>query len=354
MELAPRQQPLRIALVGLGHWGPNLLRAFSRIPGVEVSAAFERDAERAKIVSEIFPDRAIFGDLEADFDKAEFDAVVISTPTDTHYRLVRLALEAGRHVLVEKPLAKSVAEARELCDLSVRMNRLLMVGHVFLYNDALRSARTVIEEGSFGKILYIRSSRLNLGPIRHDVNVLWDLAPHDISIFNFLYRALPDSVTCKGFRLMGTSREDMAQGTLEYPNGQVATFLVSWLDPRKERKVTVISSERMLTFDDMQPETPLTLVELGINRVPPPAFSDTFETFRFSIVEGAHRQLPGTTGRPLDTQCQEFVQSVRTGAKPLSDATFGAEVVAVLEALTESMRSGSKVVHCKDYYSALG
>ena len=344
---------VRIAIAGLGHWGPNLLRSFSRIPEVELVAAFEADKERAKIVQEQFPDLRILGDLDNHWRDPEFDALVIATPTVTHFPLVRRALQEGKHVLVEKPLSRTVGEARELCRLAAERNLILMVGHIFLYNEAIQAARDTIQQKDFGTILYIRSSRLNLGPIRHDVNVLWDLAPHDISIFNHFYGALPVSVTCKGFRLMGTAREDMAQGTLEYPNGQVATFLVSWLDPKKERRVTVISADRMLTFDDMLPEKPLSMTELGINRVPSPAFTDTFESFRVSIVQGAHRELPVTTGRPLDTQCQEFVRCLLSGTPPVSDGRFGAEVVAILEALSESLASDSVTVPCDKYLSVL-
>ena len=327
---------LGVCVVGLGHWGPNLVRAIERYRDAKVVVAADPSEERRKVIAERIPGLPLESTFEACLKGHKFDAVVIAVPTALHYQLGMQALDAGKHVFIEKPLADSSRAAQELCRKADEVGRTLMTGHIFLFNEAVRHVAEIVQRGDLGNLFYIHTLRTNLGPIRSDVNALWDLASHDISIFNYVFNALPLQVTCSAYNLLGRAVEDIAQGSLLYPGGRVATFFVSWLDPQKKREVTVVGDRKMLIFDDMRPEKPIKVFDKGVTVSKPSEYADTFNSFRMSIREGQVLEPEVTTGEPLVNECAHFLDCVKNGRTPISDGRLGADVVAILEALSRS------------------
>lgn len=279
--------------------------------------------------------------IVADLDKAlaenEIDGVVIATPTESHYQLGMKVLSSGYHLLMEKPLALTSDDCHELIEVADKAKKILMTGHIFLYNNAVIEMKKIMDSGEIGNTLYMRSIRSNLGPIRRDVNALWDLAAHDISIFNYLYEQQPIEVSCTGHSILAFSQEDIAQASIIYPGGKVATLFVSWLDPQKQRGITVIGDKKMLFFDDMNPKKPLTVYSKGVKFEDQRSYVDTFEGFRLALYEGEMIQPNIDTGEPLKAECWRFVNCILNGEKPLTDGENGLEIVSILEAMSLSM-----------------
>lgn len=341
----PSNKELKICVVGLGHWGPNLVRSIERHPRAKVVVAADPSAERRQIVSEKIPGLPLASSLTECLQKHDFDAVVLAVPTELHFQVGMQALEAGKHVFIEKPLAHNSEAAAALCEQAARRKLTLMTGHIFMYNGGINAMKELVDAGELGNLFYIHSVRTNLGPLRSDVNALWDLASHDVSIFNYIFDALPMQVTCSAYKLLGRAVEDIAQGTLLYPNNRVAAFFVSWLDPQKKREITVVGDRKMLTFDDMRPERPLKIYDKGVTVSKPHDYADTFNSFRMSIREGLAVEPEVTTGEPLVNECAHFVDSVLEGKTPKSDGQNGLEVVLILEALTRSLNEGGRPVN---------
>jgi|LauGreDrversion4_2_1035121.scaffolds.fasta_scaffold47012_5 predicted dehydrogenase len=334
----------RVCVVGLGHWGPNIVRAIESHSEAVVVCAAEQSEQRQAQVRERIPSLPIEPSFQDCLRKHQFEAVVIAVPTELHFQLGMQALEAGKHVMIEKPLALNSQEAIELCNEAEAKKKMLMTGHIFLYNEGIRACQEIVKKGELGKLLYIHSIRTNLGPLRNDVNALWDLASHDIAIFNHIFDAMPIRVSCSAYHLLGRPVEDIAQGSLFYPGNRVATFFVSWLDPQKKREVTIVGDRRMLTFDDMKPERPLKMYDKGVTVRQDSDFSDSFHSFRLSIREGLCTEPEVSTGAPLRNECVHFIDCVRTGTRPLTDGVDGLNVVRVLEALSRSaMERGAPV-----------
>ena len=328
---------VNICIVGLGHWGPNIVRSFENNPNAKVVAAVDQSDERRALIKSKIPDLTIYSSLEESLSNhPEINSVVVATPTETHHQVGMQALMAGKHLLMEKPLAHTSESALELLETAERQKVILMTGHIFLYNNAIKEMKRIIDANELGKVLYMRSVRSNLGPLRSDVNALWDLAAHDISIFNYLYDSNPIRVSCTAFSPLGMQQEDIAQGSLIYPGNRVATFFVSWVDPKKQREITLVGDEQMLTFDDMNPTRPLRRYDKGVRMHPKDQYSDTFQSFRMSIHQGETTELDVTTGSPLEAECNHFVDCVANRKQPLSDGKNGLEIVRILEALTRS------------------
>jgi predicted dehydrogenase len=334
----------RVCVVGLGHWGPNIVRAIEQHPKAKVVVACDLSAERRQLVSERIPGLPIESTFSDCLAKYSFDAVVVAVPTELHFQLGMQALEAGKHVMIEKPLAANNQEGIELCEEAERRKLTLMTGHIFLYNEGIKACKEIVDRGDLGNLFYIHSLRTNLGPFRSDVNALWDLASHDIAIFNYIFGALPMQVTCSGYHLLGRTVEDISQGTLLYPNNRVAAFFVSWLDPQKKREVTIVGDRKMLTFDDMRPERPLKVYDKGVTLHRPAEYADTFNSFRMLVRDGQCIEPEVTTGAPLQNECIHFIDCVRTRTKPLTDGYNGLDVVRILEALSRSALEGGKPV----------
>ena len=332
-----------VAVVGAGHWGPNLIRNFHDNPRSEVLWVVDRDATRLEEVRARFASVRVSSEPAEAFRDGHVDAVVVSTPTVTHYEIVKAALAGGKHVLVEKPIATEARHAEELCELALQARRVLMVGHVFLYNVAVQEVKRYIEAGELGRIYYASMVRTNLGPIRMDVNAAWDLASHDIAIVNYWLGSEPVSATAYGGAWLNPGIEDAIFATLRYPDGVLAHLHASWLHPRKARDVTVVGDRRMLTFDDLSLTEPLRIYDKQVTEVQTrPAFIDTFASFRASVRDGDIVIPKITPGEPLKAECDHFLECIRTGGQPLTGGREALAVVRALEAIQRSLRHGGR------------
>ena len=336
---------IEVAVVGAGHWGPNLIGNFESGSRSRVRYVVDPDEGRLAAVRTRFPGIETRGEFASILDDPEVDAVVIATPTRTHFELARRALEKGKHVLVEKPLSHSVATSEELCELSERLDRLLMVGHVFIYNEAVREVKNLIEEGELGRLYYLSMVRTNLGPIRVDVDAAWDLAAHDISMANFWLDARPLSLTAMGGAFINEGIADVIFATLRYPNEILVNLHVSWLNPRKARDITLVGEKKMLTFDDVELDTPLKLYDKQVleDRILPD-FVDSFASFRTSVREGVVITPRLERTEPLRNECEHFLDCIETGKRPLSHDEEGLAVVRILEAISRSQSEGGREV----------
>lgn len=338
---------VRIGVLGAGHWGPNLIRSFLDDERSHVVAFADIDAARRNLILERYPGVEGCGEAEDLLARDDLDAVVIATPTVTHYPFTKTALARGLHVLVEKPLACKIAEAEELGALAAEARRVLIVGHVFLFHEAVRTVRALIESGELGRVQYVQSVRTNLGPIRTDVSALWDLASHDISILQYWLGRLPVRATGKGGVYVNEGIEDVVFATLEYPDGALANLHATWLSPRKLRQITVVGSRRMLVFDDMDVAEPVRIYDKGAawtydrdaaSSVP---VVDSFAGFRSSIREGPMTVPPIAAREPLREECRHFLDCILDGAQPISGAAEGVAVVRVLSAIEKSLAAGA-------------
>jgi predicted dehydrogenase len=331
---------ITIGVIGAGHWGPNLIRNFHGGPASIVRWICDRDERRLSQLQARFPDVPVTVDADEVLGDKSVDAVIISTPTATHYALARAALAAGKDVLVEKPLTTRAAEAAELGELAEKAGRVLMVGHVFLYNEGIWRVRKYLQEGTLGRVQYISMVRTNLGPIRTDVSATWDLASHDISIANYWLGTGPVSVSATGGVWINSGLEDAVFATLRYPDNVLVNLHASWLHPRKAREIAVIGESRMLTFDDMNLIEPIRIYDKQVAaRDAEVPVVETFASFRASIRDGDVTIPRVALGEPLRNECEHFLECVRTGKKPETGAEVGLLVVRALEAIDRSLRA---------------
>lgn len=328
---------IRVAVIGAGHWGPNLIRNFHDAQGSTVTWVADTSTARLDQVRARFPEARTTTNAEEALGD-DVDAVVVATPTVTHYELVKKALERGKHVLVEKPITTKSAAAEELCELAEKAGVVLMVGHVFLYNSAVQRVKEYLDAGELGRCYYVSMVRTNLGPIRMDVNAAWDLASHDISIVSYWLGAEPIRVSAVGHDWINRGVEDAVFATLRYPNDVLVNLHASWLNPRKARDITVVGDKRMLTFDDMNGLEPIRIYDKQVldDRVKP-TFIDSIASFRASVRNGDITIPSVTLGEPLKAECMEFLRCVESGSRPASDGRFGLGVVRALEAMDRSI-----------------
>lgn len=329
-----------LAQIGCGYWGPNLLRNFSSLKGARVKYVADASPERRQFVEANFPRTAAVESADVIFDDAEVDGIIVATPAATHFTLARKALDAGKHVFVEKPLATTVAEVDELAAAAAQAQRVVMVGHTFLYNSAVRYVKTLIDSGELGEVRYIYSQRLNLGRIRGDVDALWNLAPHDISIVQYwLGEAQPLTVTRQGMAYMQDGVDDVVFLSLTYPSKVLVSIHVSWLDPQKVRKMIVVGSKKMVIYDDVADDK-IAIFDKGIDKravlgenmdydAPLPA--------HFSYRSGDIVLPQVNFKEPLKVEAQHFADCVRGTTSPLTGIAHARTVVSVLE------RAGGRV-----------
>jgi predicted dehydrogenase len=327
---------LGIAVVGCGYWGVNYLRVFGELPAA-VRWAVDASAERRDFVAGRYPQLRVADDYRAALRDPAIDAVIVATPATSHFAIVRDALSAGKHCLVEKPLTSDSGEARQLAELADDVGRALMVGHTFLFNAGIRRMKEVMSEPSFGQVYYLHATRTNLGPIREDINALWDLAPHDVAILNHLLDACPEQVSAVGSSCLGhDGHEDVAFATLRYPGGVLGNIHVSWADPNKVREVVAVGSEQRVVFDDLNNLERLRIFHKGV------AYAQTdvgsFGEFRLLMRDGDIVSPRIEASEPLKNQCRHFLEAIRDGRRPVSDGWLGVDVVRVLEATQASMR----------------
>ncbi|RMG20483.1 MAG: gfo/Idh/MocA family oxidoreductase [Deltaproteobacteria bacterium] len=330
-----------IGLIGCGYWGPNLLRNFHANPKARVVAVADRDAARRRFVEQRYPGVGTVEDHRWILDDPEIDAVVVATPAATHGVLAREALEKGKHVLVEKPLAMSGEEAAALVELAEARGLVVMPGHTFLYNAAVEALKRYVDEGTLGEIYYLYSQRLNLGIVRSDVNAMWNLAPHDVSIVLHLFGESPGSVSAQGACYLQEGIEDVVFMDLRFPSGRLAHIHVSWLDPGKVRRMTVVGSERMCVYDDIA-EAKIALYDRGIDR----HFKQPADYGLHQLVKRAGDILLPKIDfvEPLAKETAAFLQAVESGEPPLADGPSGLEVVRVLEACQRSLEAEGRPI----------
>lgn len=332
---------LSVGVVGLGYWGPNLARNLASLPGCRLAGLCDLDRSRLERITVMHRDVPLFEDLEEMFEQVDMDAVVVATPVGQHYSLAKRALLAGKHVLVEKPLASSTAECTELIELAESNGLTLMVGHTFLYSAPVQMIADFIKSGELGEVCYINSRRLNLGLFQRDINVAWDLAPHDLSIILHLLQQSPSSVNCQGNAHITRDVEDVTNVSLSFPGGQFATVQSSWIEPRKVREMTIVGSRKMIVYNDIEPMEKLRIYDA---RVESPPHYDSFGEFQYAYHYG-DSHLPRIEQRePLRRVCEHFLECIRTDAPPLSGGEQGREIVRILEACTASLAAGGNLV----------
>ncbi|HKA48218.1 MAG TPA: Gfo/Idh/MocA family oxidoreductase [Candidatus Dormibacteraeota bacterium] len=326
---------VRVGVIGCGHWGPHLIRNLNDMPEVDLVGVAEERQDRLRYVRRTFPTVSPFSD-HRQLLASDVDAVVIATPIQTHFQLVKEALLAGKHVLVEKPLACSPADAAELVDLAWRCERVLMVGDVFLYNPAVRELRRLVQQGELGRIYYADAARLNLGLFQPQANVVWDLAPHDIAILMYVLGKAPQMVSARGSSYVHTGVHDVCYLELLFSGGATGHVHVSWLDPDKVRRLTLVGDRRMAVYDDVSTGAKLRVYDSGVEY----PTTDNYGEFELAYRHG-QIVIPYIRWRePLRVECEHFVRCVRTAARPLSDGEHGLAVVAVLDAAERSLQSG--------------
>jgi predicted dehydrogenase len=324
---------VRLAVVGVGAWGVNHVRAFARLKGVEVAAVCDGAAEARARALALAPRARAESEIGAVLADGSIDAVVLATPAVTHAKLAEEVLAAGKHVLVEKPLALSAADAAAVVAAAERAGKVLMVGHLMLFHPAVERLRKMVQAGDLGRIYYLYAQRVNLGRLRHDENAMWSLAPHDISMILSLLDEAPLSVSARGGSYLQKGVEDVVFVTLRFPSGVLANIQLSWLDPRKERRLTVVGSKKMVELDDVHAVEKLRIYDKGYDR--PPDFTEYAEYL--SIRNGDIHIPQVSMAEPLDLECRHFVECVREGKRPLTDGPSALAVVRVLEAATTSL-----------------
>ena len=339
---------MRVAVLGAGYWGPNLVRVFAQNPDVASVTVCDIDRKRLDKIKKSQPGV----DLADDYDKllagGTIDAVVVALPAALHFEAARKALAAGKHVLVEKPLASTAKEAEELCELAERGGRVLMVGHTFLFNAAVRRVKEYIDRGVLGEVYYVYGQRLNLGIVRKDVDALWNLAPHDISILlHWLGDRTPEQVSYQGASYLQPGVEDVGFLAMKFPGGIMGHIHVSWLDPGKVRRMTVVGSAKMVVYDDVSADARVQLFDKGIDRKQTDTNLGTFTEYsEFQLLQRAGDLLIPRVDfpEPLKEEAAHFVACCRGGVTPIADGANGLRVVRVLEAARRSHEHGGATV----------
>jgi predicted dehydrogenase len=329
-------EQLGLAVIGCGRWGPNHIRVFSDCNRSRVVACADTSKAKLKHVASRFNLRTTT-DYRELLDDPQIGAVVIATPTASHAEITRQALQAGKHVLVEKPLCSSIEEGHDLVRLARETHLVLMVGHVFLFNNGINKLKELITSGELGRIHYLDATRTNLGPIRGDVNALYDLATHDISIFNYLVGAMPTEVSAIGRCISQKAIEDVCFATLKYPDGTLGHIHVSWMNPRKVRTMTIVGEKKMAHWDDINTTDPVCIFDKGVDEEP---YYDSFGEFHYLLRSGEMHAPALRQTEPLTNQAQAFLDWVLKGKAHESDAEYGLNVVRVLKAAMRSMRNG--------------
>ena len=330
---------LKVAVVGAGAWGKNLVRIFHQLQGVELAYCCDADPNRREAVAQSYPDVTLterFEDILAD---SSVDAAVIASSAVTHYPFAKAALEAGKHVYVEKPLALSTAHAEEIVALADEKKLKLMVGHLLLYHPAVGRLKELVDSGELGEVFYIYSQRVNLGKIRRDENALWSFAPHDISVILHLLGSFPESVSARGESYLRKNVEDVVFVNMKFPDRKMAQLQVSWLDPHKIRRITIVGSKKMVVFDDVESTEKLKIFDKGASGVSYESYGDSI-TIRFGDIKIPHINMT----EPLRAECQHFVDSILDDKRPLTDGHDGVRVVQILEAAQRSMENNGEPV----------
>jgi predicted dehydrogenase len=328
-------RPTTVGVVGLGYWGPNLARNFAASPGAELTWLCDARPDVRDRFETAFPTARHTERLDDLLSDDGLDAIALATPVPTHAELAVRVLQAGKHCFVEKPLAQSVADAERAVAVAARADRILMVGHLLQYHPGIARLKQLVDDGELGDIRYIYGNRLNLGQLRTDENALWSLGAHDVSVLLHLADEEPSELAARGECYMNPGVEDVVFAFMRFPSGLAAHLHLSWLDPHKERRFTVVGATRMATFDDMAVERKLTVYDKG--------FDENTSTYGEYITRSGDIWSPNfSNAEPLRLECEHFLESVRAGTPPLSDGESGLRVVRVLEGLEEDLRASRR------------
>lgn len=336
-----RGEAIGIAVIGAGGWGKNHVRNYAVIPDADLRYICDYDDQARKAMAAAYPSVSVVPAVDGVLEDATVSAVVVATHAPSHFEVAEAALRANKDVFVEKPLCLSGAQAASLCRLAEGNGRILMVGHLLLYHPAVEQLKGLIDNGDLGDVLYIYAQRVNLGVVRQDENAWWSLAPHDISVANYLLGASPKAVSATGSCYLQAKRgvEDVVFATLHYPDGRMAHIHVSWLDPHKIRKLTVVGNRKMAVFDDTSADQKLAVFDKGVE---PPATLSYEEGVR--IRTGDIRIPALKMAEPLRRECMAFLDAVRTRKAPVADGWSGLDVVRTLEAGAASLsRGGARI-----------
>jgi predicted dehydrogenase len=329
-------KPVSVGVVGCGYWGPLLVRNFRNIPNCNLKAVCDASDARLKHIKRLYPEVATVPDWERFLTDFELDAIVIATPVKFHHALAQKSLLAGKHTFIEKPMAASSAECENLIEIAESKGLVLMVDHTFLFSSAVRKITELVRAGDIGDIRYINSRRLNLGLFQKDINVAWDLAPHDISIILHILGEPPIAVNCQGNAHVTPAVEDVTNMSLTFRQGRFATIQSSWLEPRKVREMTIVGSRRMIVYDDLQTHEKIKVYDVRVER--PPHY-DTFAEFQYSYHYGDSYIPHLNQEEPLKEVCQHFIDCIETSTQPATSGREGLELVRILEAASASLKA---------------
>lgn len=329
---------IRVAVVGVGYWGPNHIRNLSRIPGVQVTHICDLSQKQLKTITQTFPNLSPTTNFTDITKNPGIDAVIIATPLSSHFSLAREALLAKKHVLIEKPMTRTSKEAEELIQLAKRQKRILMVGHTFPYSNAVRKIKELIKKNVLGKLFYYSSTRINLGLIQSDINVIWDLAPHDFSILNYLFSDKPVTVQVFGSSHIRNNHVEMANVHIRYESGTVAHLYLSWLSPAKKRQILLAGSKKMIVYDELDPSEKIRIYDKGISLV---STTDTsFQSaYRYGDIVIPHVEQE----EALYNELKHFISCIKTQRAPLTDGFDGLRVVKMLEATDKALKSKTEI-----------
>jgi predicted dehydrogenase len=340
-----KKQTINVGVVGCGYWGPNLVRNFRSLPDCNLKMMSDLSEQRLAHLKTLYPEVEGVTDFRHLLNGSGLDAIVVATAVKTHFPLAKASLTAGKHTFIEKPMAMSSAECEELIDIARRKGLVLMVGHTFLYSPAVKKIKEIVELGDIGEIRYICARRLNLGLFQKDINVAWDLAPHDISIALYIMGEMPTVVNCRGSAHVTPGIEDVTSMCLTFPKQRTAIIHSSWLDPRKVREMTIVGSRRMIVYDDV---TQLEKIRIFDARVERPPHYDTFAEFHYAYHYGDMYAPYIKQEEPLKSECQHFLDCIRDGNRPLTDGQQGLELVRILEASSDSLKRNGAPISLAD------
>jgi len=330
---------IKIGVIGCGYWGPNLIRSFYSLSDSDMKICCDKDQARLSHIKQLYPNVKITQDMEDLFKDKTIDALCIATPISTHYDIAKRALESGKHVFIEKPFTASSGQARELIGLAQKKKKIIMVGHTFEYSSPVNKIKEILKSGQIGDILYISAARLNLGLFQKDINVIWDLAPHDISILNYLLGAKPEDVQATGVSHVREGIEDVALVSMRYPGNIFAYLHMSWLDPCKVRRFVIVGSKKMIVYDDINSEEPIKIYDKGVSKQP---HYDTFGEFKLLYRFGDTYAPRIEIREPLKVECQHFLDCIKDAKKPISDGESGLRVVEIIEAAQRSLKNNGQ------------
>lgn len=331
---------IKTGVIGCGYWGPNLIRNFRSTKGCDMQICCDMQEDRLQRIKTLFPEIATTKNHE-DLINSDLDAIAIATPVWTHYPLAKACLEAGKHVFVEKPLTRSSAECEELIELAEKKGLVLMVGHTFEYTAAVNMIKDIVNSGELGDIMYVNSTRVNLGLFQQDINVIWDLAPHDISIITYVLDREPVTVNAQGSSHFKEGIEDVAMTTLNFDDGLVAFIRNSWIDPNKVRTMLFVGTKKMLVYDDTSPNEKIKIYDKGVEK---PDYYDNFGEFQFAYRYGDIYIPRIQEYEALHNECGHFINSIKGSTTPRSDGHSGLRVIRVIEAANQSLLENGRAI----------